>query len=72
MNPGACIRDAFGQPAELLSIFENISAYSEHQQIFRKNLFSSDTASFLLLSFEARHPEELMRLFGGLYWECKK
>ncbi|MEG5105920.1 hypothetical protein QUB32_04505 [Microcoleus sp. AT8-A4] len=44
MNPGACIRDAFGQPAELLSIFENISAYSEHQQIFRKNLFSSDTA----------------------------
>jgi hypothetical protein len=66
MNSGACILDAFGQRAQILSIFDNISAYCEHQQIFRKTLFCSDTASFLLLSFEARHPGELMRLFGGL------
>jgi hypothetical protein len=55
-----------GQRAQILSIFDNISAYCEHQQIFRKTLFCSDIGSFLLLSFEARHPGELMRLFGGL------
>jgi len=66
MNPGASILDAFGQRAQILSIFDNISAYCEHPQIFHKALFCSDTASFLLLFFEARHPGELVRLFGGL------
>jgi len=28
----------------VLSIFENISAYSEHEPIFRKNVFSSNNA----------------------------
>ena len=61
-----CPREHLMLLRKAISIFDNISAYCEHQQIFRKTLFCSDTASFLLLSFEARHPGELMRLFGGL------
>ncbi|MEG4939855.1 hypothetical protein [Microcoleus sp. F4-D5] len=56
---------------QVLSILENISAYYEHEQIFRKTLFSSDNAQFLLLSFEARCPEGLLRLFGYRLWGYK-